>query len=407
MTPSPIRRSLSTVFGGIRSAWLIAGVTLLLIVLIEGAFRVRQVSTTSFSRPYPTPEAYTNASWFRDYNVEYDQSITQRWKPFVYFGRRPSYQGKFINIDKDGHRVTPQPSTPAVPKATVYFFGGSTIWGDSQRDSFTIAAVAAQRLQGLAGPGNRIEVKNFGESGYVSVQGLVGLMVELRNGKRPDVVVFYDGINDVVATVQMGVGGIPQNEMKRSNEFDMGRRLDRPSYQRSPLSDLKTIGILGMAQLRQLQSVSWVLQQLKAPASKLISVDSAARAAVRMYAENARMVEALGREYGFTPIFVWQTSIQASQKTLTPFEARRVETIKADPPQNRILEVHRVVPAMLDSAMAEAAPGHFINQAGLFRGDTSNVFSDHIGHNTEQSIPTIVDGFWPQLMDAVTKRMKN
>ena len=407
MNNNPLRRIVVGGLRGLRSTWLVVGATLLLLVLIEVGFRIHQVSTTSFARPYPIPEAYAKADWFREYNVEYDKSITQRWKPLLYFGRTPSFQGKYINVDAEGHRVTPQPTSPAIPKASVYFFGGSTLWGDSQRDSFTIAAVTARRLQELAGPGDRIEVKNFGESGYVSTQGVLGLEIELRAGKRPAVVVFYDGINDVVSTVQMGVGGIPQNEMKRASEFELGRRLDRPSYLHTPASDLKTVAILSMASLRQLLSVNWVLQRIKAPTPPMISVDSAARAAVTMYAANARLVEALGKEYGFTPIFIWQTTLQATPKPLTPFEERRVALIKSDPPQNRILEVHRVVPPMLDSVMAIAAPGHFINQVAVFAGDTTNVFSDHIGHNTEQSIPKIVDGFWPQLKDAVSKRMMN
>lgn len=382
------------------------GATVVLLVLIEAGFRVYQLATTSFTRPYAVPEAYARADWFRDYNVEYDKSLTQRWRPYLYFGRVPSFQGKYINIDSGGHRVTPQPTSPDVPVARVYFFGGSTTWGDSQRDDHTIPAETSRRLQELAGAANRIEVRNFGEGGYVSTQGLLGLQLQLRSGNRPDVVVFYDGINDVVSTVQAGVGGLAQNEMKRVGEFDLGRELDRPSYAHTPGNDFKTIAKLTFISLRQLQSVNWLLQRVPKPVPDIISVDSAARATVRAYVSNARMVEALGREYGFTPIFVWQATLQATPKPLTPFEARRVAMIKADAAQNRMLEVHRVVPPMLDSAMAAVAPGRFVDEAGFFANDSSNVFSDHIGHNTEQSIPAIVDGFWPQLKDAITKRMK-
>lgn len=383
------------------------GATLLLLVVIEGGFRIKQLSDGRFTRPHPAPEAYRNVDWWEQYNVEYDASLPYRWRPYLYFGRKPSYSGKYINIDTAGRRLTPQPSTPAVPRATVYFFGGSTTWGDTQRDEFTIPAESARRLQETAGPGQRVEVQNFGEGGFVSTQGLIGLQLQLRNGNRPDVVVFYDGINDVVATVQAGIPGLPQNEHKRVAEFDMGRRLDRPSYMHSAKNDLKTVGWLQFLSLKQMLSVNWVLNKAPKPALSVIGVDSAARATVRAYVSNVRMVEALGREYGFTPIFVWQPTLQATPKTLTPFEARAVALLKSDSSQNRMLQVHRVVPAMLDSAMAVAAPGHFVNASGLFRGDTTNVFSDHVGHNTEPSIPAIVDTFWPHLKDAVSKRMKN
>ena len=41
--------------------------------------------------------------------------------------------------------------------------------------------------------------------------------------RRPDVVVFYDGINDVMATVQNGRAGLPQNEANREEDFRSGR----------------------------------------------------------------------------------------------------------------------------------------------------------------------------------------
>jgi len=64
--------------------------------------------------------------WFADFTREYDATRPQRWKSYVYFGRKPSFKGRYVNIDADGHRVTPQPSSHAEPAARVFFMGGST-----------------------------------------------------------------------------------------------------------------------------------------------------------------------------------------------------------------------------------------------------------------------------------------
>ena len=93
------------------------------------------------------------------------------------------------------------------------------MWGTSQRDDKTIPAEASRRLQALAGPSRRIEVTNFGENGYVLTQEVIELMLQLRKGNVPDIVVFFDGINDAGATVQWGEGGNTQNESKRVAEF--------------------------------------------------------------------------------------------------------------------------------------------------------------------------------------------
>ena len=54
--------------------------------------------------------------------------------------------------------------------------------------------------------------------------------------------------------------------------------------------------------------------------------------------------------------------------------------------------------------MAIVAPARFVNAALLFKGDTLSVFVDRIGHNTEISVPRIVDAFWPALEGAVNRQ---
>lgn len=141
--------------GFLRSIWSVLGMTLLLLLLIECGFRIKQQLSGELVSNPPIPPSYRNADWYAPFTAEYDATRQQRWKPYVYFGRWPSFQGRYVNIDEFGRRVTPQPTSPAEPAATVFFFGGSTMWGTAQRDSQTIAAEASRRLQREAGEGRR------------------------------------------------------------------------------------------------------------------------------------------------------------------------------------------------------------------------------------------------------------
>jgi hypothetical protein len=384
----------------IRTCWAIIGITLLMLVLMESCFRVRSAVKSSRREGRPAqllagdPRA---ASWFDDFSKDYDATRAQRWKSYLYFGRVPSYSGKYVSIDSLGRRVTPQPQTPAEPVARVYFFGGSTMWGTSLRGDHTIPAEASHRLQDLAGPGSRVEVVNFGETGYVSTQEIIQLMLELRAGKRPDVVVFYDGLNDVAATAQWGAPGIPQNESKRVSEFAMGRALDRTSFGQGIGKDLHAFGILAGEGIAHLELFNWVLSLKPSPEPTFPTADSVARGTVHVYAENVKLVEALARQYGFTPIYVWQPNLHASEKKLNPFEERLRRAIGNDALHKRLQQTHRILPPILDSTMAGVAPGRFIDAAALFRGDTLAAYTDWLGHNTEGAIPPIVDSFWPAL----------
>jgi len=387
--------------------WLMIGMSLAILLLVESCVRVQRSISERASgvRPGAAPAGDPQAKmpWFDEFTKEYDATRPQRWKSYLYWGREPSFKGRYVNIDSAGHRITPQAKNAEGPVARVFFFGGSTMWGTAQRDDHTIPAEAARRLMTLAAPLNRIEVTNFGESGYVTTQELIELELQLRAGQRPNVVVFYDGINDVGTTVQFGAPGIPQNESKRVSEFAMGRALDRSGFARGLKKDLTAEGILLREGFNQLALVDWIKSKKGSPPLTFISADSAARSTARVYAENMRIVEALSKAYGFQAIYVWQPSIHATPKPLTKFEERIRNGIKNNPFESRIRETQLAIPPIVDSAMATIAPGRFVDATSLFVNDTMSVFVDRIGHNTEASVPKIVDAFWPALEAAVQR----
>lgn len=108
---------------------------------------------------------------------------------FSYLGwRRRPFTGETINIDAT-HRIRHTPQTTAAGAPSAYFFGGSTMWGTGAPDAQTIPALF-QRATGA-------HVQNFGESGWAAHQSLNQLIKLYVSGHRPDLVVFYDGVNDV------------------------------------------------------------------------------------------------------------------------------------------------------------------------------------------------------------------
>lgn len=92
------------------------------------------------------------------------------------------------------------------------------MWGSGARDSFTIPSLLSQIL---SEHGISIHVVNYGESGFVSTQEVIALMLQLKKGNIPDVVMFYDGVNDTFSAFQHGIAGIPQNEFNRFREFNL------------------------------------------------------------------------------------------------------------------------------------------------------------------------------------------
>ena len=108
------------------------------------------------------------------------------------------------NTDCEGFRLvnglrhtTDQPTNY---RNEIHIFGGSTTWGTGSSDPYTIPSIL-QRLINQKYPG-KYKVFNHGFSTVVAKQELVELKdTKLRSG---DIVIFYDGGNDVWQGVVYG-----------------------------------------------------------------------------------------------------------------------------------------------------------------------------------------------------------
>ncbi|MGH6898906.1 MAG: SGNH/GDSL hydrolase family protein [Geminicoccaceae bacterium] len=176
-------------------------VTLILGNLLVLGFLVFSMNTLSiaaikvynWTKPLEHAEAhllpnYGGAEWARKHFSEYRELGEADYA--AYYGwRRPAFAGETINIDERGMRRTYRDRNVA-PERTIAFFGGSTIWGTGADDDRTIPSEFVKLNPEYAG-------YNFGETGFVAHQSLNAFLERYFEGFRPDVVVFYDGVNDV------------------------------------------------------------------------------------------------------------------------------------------------------------------------------------------------------------------
>jgi lysophospholipase L1-like esterase len=129
---------------------------------------------------------YKGVDWARTHFVEL-HSLSTRYVSYLGWRREP-FKGETINVAGPyAQRETVGSATSDKP--SVYFFGGSTMWGTGADDANTIPSLVAQ----LGG----FRSQNYGEGAYTAHQGLLLLIELLQDGHRPDVVVFYDGVNEV------------------------------------------------------------------------------------------------------------------------------------------------------------------------------------------------------------------
>jgi len=129
---------------------------------------------------------YAGVDWARTHFVEIG-SLSSVYVSYIGWRRKP-FHGQTITLDGPyAQRATVGSASPDKP--SVYFFGGSTMWGTGSDDANTIPSLVTQ----LGG----FRSENYGESAYTAHQSLALLIQLLQEGHRPNVVVFYDGANDV------------------------------------------------------------------------------------------------------------------------------------------------------------------------------------------------------------------
>ena len=119
------------------------------------------------------------------------------YEPWIEF-RNVDYKGKFVNVEGLQRRSVPTAFINPSSKDTVdiFFFGGSTTFGFNVADNETIPSQFLQLYQSKYPNGRSVRVFNFGTPTYYSYQELMLFTKLLFQGRRPDVVIFIDGVND-------------------------------------------------------------------------------------------------------------------------------------------------------------------------------------------------------------------
>ena len=256
--------------------------------------------------------------------AEFGDTFLVAYQPYVVWSRA-LFTGELVNVDANGERLTAHNSTRE-DALEVWVFGGSTAWGTGAPDDQTIPSHLAYIMNDR---GVDTRVRNLGESAYVSTQEVVYLLRELQAGRRPQVVVFYDGVNDSVsAALWPEVAGTHHNLPEIRSRFESGVPGEGAV---APL--LRSTGLYRVARslLDRLGIETAGVGRAPAPAAGAYTTKESARRAADVWTENHRIVAALGEEFGFLPLFVLQPALGVGEKALDASELDILSRVMRDP----------------------------------------------------------------------------
>jgi hypothetical protein len=214
----------------------------------------------------------------------------------------------------------------------VFTFGASEMWGTGSPSWGTIPAHLQKGLEKLGqGP---VCVTNFAESAYVSMQGVIMLLMQLRSGNVPDVVLFYTIVDDTFAAYQSGRAGVLENLDVIAAKFE-GRR--------EPDTFVDRLRSTYSYRLIDLFMDKLTVAKARAPI-KLINYESMgidpatlSDSIAQDYMGNYKIVSALAQKYGFKYFFFIPPLISQGNKPLTLEEQEMKHRLENDVALSKLL----------------------------------------------------------------------
>lgn len=300
---------------------------------------------------------YEGKDWLKTMRREEVATSRYFYQPYIVWRRRP-YEGKTISIDDSGLRRTVHSRCNSSSYA-VFMFGGSALWGSGSPDWGTIPSWFAKIAEEEGRP---VCVRNFGESGYVSSQEVTQLILTLKQGHKPDLVIFYDGWNDISARYQTGVPDA------HANLYDIKQK-----FEAAPLG--LALGETNTARLYDRLATGLRMRESSLERGRVIDEtnppDTIASSVRVQYLRGMEIVDALSKAYGFRYAFFWQPMILADPKSLSEQEKYIVEESAAHP---KLVDLTKSTYRRMRETEAE----HFFYFGDVFKDRGDSVYVDWV-----------------------------
>jgi lysophospholipase L1-like esterase len=329
---------------------------------------------------------YNNQDWSSLYWKEHRLALKEKYYPYVIW-RSLAFTGKMLNIDEKGIRRTPSANCAANAKK-VYVFGGSAMWGWGAPDWGTIPAYLQNKLQ--ATNKKPVCVVNFGENAYVSTQSLIQLQLLLGEGQVPDLVIFYSGVNEVIAASQSG------QTILHQNFTDIAARFQNREY--SIVRWFKNFNAFRLFNM--------LVAQFDSPGNNKdvlqnSDIDELADAVSRIYLNNYRIIRALAEAHQFDYYLFWQPHILIGNKPLNSHEQNMITGLNwvynMDP---ALIRLFRATYAIIE----REAPNyeHMYYMGYVFDKTESQLWIDTWGHVTPVGNKLVAD----EMIDIISSKKK-
>lgn len=118
--------------------------------------------------------------------------------PWMQF-RVKDYAGTYVNVKNYIRKSVPDFVQKSKDTLSIWFFGGSTMFGFNVADAETIPSFFARLYQQDTNYKKSLKVINYGSLSYFSYQEFKLLQDRVMFEKSPDLIFFLDGLNEIIS----------------------------------------------------------------------------------------------------------------------------------------------------------------------------------------------------------------
>ncbi len=195
---------------------------------------------------------------------------------------------------------------------------------------------------------------------------MIKYLLELKDGKKPKMAVFYTGFNDVFSANQNLKAGLPQNEFKRRLEFNS---LERNNWSRIILNTY-TMRIINKIIGRNNNLVGWLVVAPESEKDRLI------KDIAQTYSNNFRFVDNISQAQNISIYFFFQPSVY-TKKQRSILEEQYYALYKNH--LNDMAVYNEIVNIIAD----ELNNSRFINIINIYDNTNKTIFTDSIHKGKE------------------------
>lgn len=326
--------------------------------------QLRGASYDAFASP-----ALAGTDWLDEAGAEFGAaSAGLTYTSFVGNSMR-DHEGRHVNV-QDRRRRSYVPAPTGSAPLDVWFLGGSTMFGFSaQRDLHTIPSEVVRLAEA---DGVAVRAHNLGSPGYVNMQETLVVAQLLAAGERPDLIVFYDGINDLALQFQQAFGGIgvvgdPSDLTAYAYRQQLAGQLTGTGAAPAPLVAVPGVG---------------------RPPSAAATIE----ALMGVYQRGRELALALGEHYGIPVAHFWQPDLFNTTE-LEPGEREVVRDLGMD-------DFRYDAVARIARAAVESLPDGVIDLSDAYAGEDGPVLTDQ-AHTNELGARLVAEAMYPSLAPAL------